>query len=172
MLSLREGEVAGRSGWEHVAGNGNRSARGLVQPQRVIGPVHPERGVDDRQENLQLESRGHARSPVGGLNDLQIAIERRVLRMSSGAVQGDIESRTTENRAVDYRKLPIVNPQLRAPKDGIDSQIDKGNDRNRSRDGEAVFQIGDQTCIATGEDDPLDRHRNGVCCLAEDCWDL
>ena len=45
---------------------------------------------------------------------------------------------------------------------GSTPKSDKRRDRNRSRDGEAVFQIGDQAGIATGEHDPLDRNRNRV----------
>ena len=59
------GIVAGGGVGEHGAGDRDGRNRGVVQAQRIVGPVDAEGRVDDGQEHLKFESGGHSRLPVG-----------------------------------------------------------------------------------------------------------
>ena len=83
-------------------------------------------------------------------------------RCPPAAVQGNIERGTAKHRAVDVRKLPGINAQLRVSDDGIHAHIHERRQGDGSGDGESVFQIRDQAGIPTGENNPLDRYRNRV----------
>ena len=68
--------------------------------------------------------------------------------------------RTAEHGADEGLVLSWVDLQLRIPQDGIGAHIDEGSNGDRSRDGDAVFEVTAQTEVAAGGNQLVVGHRN------------
>ena len=68
---------------------------------------------------------------------------------------------TSERRAGHCKVLLTAICNCDAAHDGIDSRVHERSDGHRSVDGDAVFEIGDDTEIAAGESDLIHRNGNG-----------
>src|SRR5579864_505898 len=152
-------EVTRPAGREQVARDGNRRAGGRVESQRVIGPIHAERLIDDWHHYLQLNSGGHAGNPVGVCNWPQVGREgERAAPLASAA--GSLE-RAAIYDGIDRAELTVVDPQLGLPRNSVETKIIKNGDRHRSGNRNAVLKIRNQARVTAGEENALDWDGNG-----------
>src|SRR5579862_4599291 len=98
IFGYLEGIVACGACRKHASGNGNRRIRDLIHSQRIVRPVNSERRINDGEENLQLQSRGHARYPIRSVQWFQIL--GKSFLYSARAVEPNIQRRATEYGAV------------------------------------------------------------------------
>src|SRR5215813_5620291 len=82
-LRLLEGVVACGASGEHVARDRGFGRNMGIQDQRVIRVINTERSIHDRQQYLQLHTRGHARRVVCSRNGSQRRGEAKSLLAST-----------------------------------------------------------------------------------------
>src|SRR5215813_8532235 len=82
-LRLLEGEVACRPRREHVSRDRGFGRNMGIQDQRVVRVINTERRIHDRQQYLQLHTRGHARRVVCSRNGSQRRGEAKSLLAST-----------------------------------------------------------------------------------------
>src|SRR5579885_3130830 len=143
LPKLRDGRV------ERLAVRKERPVRydGRLQEgpdnQRIVGPIEAERGIDDRQQHLQLQPGGHARA-LGARGYPRLAFETRLREL-----------------AIEGVNAAGVHHQLVGAQDLVDAGIEEGCQRHRSDDGNAVLEISDQLGVAAREDHLVDRNIHG-----------
>ena len=113
-----------------------------VEAQGIIGVVNAEGRIDDGKHRLQLESGGHARNPVSAGNGLRYWRELPEVLPPPDSKRKAGVSVGQPNRVLSrvlYWTGLICNCDVR--RIGIDAHVDKGRDRDRASDGDAVFEV-------------------------------
>ena len=131
----------------------------LVQPQRVVRVVQPERRIHNRQNHLELRAARHARHKVGPRNRVQLPRRKRRHRLAAEARAVD-ERRAAIQRARQHGCPRRALQQLSLLQVPRQSEVGKEVEAQRADDRDHVLYVRRQLCIAAHRGQPVDRQRN------------
>ena len=101
--------------------------------------------------SIPVDMRGTQLVPATGWRNCENASFCPPIHCRAGS-----RSRTTKQSVLKIVELAVVDLQLRFANDRVDAHIHEGRDDNRTRNGDAVFQIAGQAQVAARSDQLLE----------------
>src|ERR1700687_5532733 len=118
---------------------GKRRIKSLMDAQRVVGVIDPERRLHDRQVDVELDSGGVAKFEVRTRRDCQLPLlvsQREIV--------------------IDIIYASLIQSKRASVQDAIGSKIREEGHADGPSDRDTVFQITDTLNVASGKSDGVD----------------